>query len=258
MLLIWRAFDISVILLLTFSSPFSLLLIPSATILWLRRRQKCSLTLLLCLYTGALVQSIAILLTAHHARVQTPLGATPALFIKILGQVFLGTLIGQQGLQWVSVHFWGYDLLLVFIAIAGIAAFCYGFLKAPLELRLFACFATLVFCTSLSSPMASESVPQWLSLSIPGSGCRYWFIPMLSFVTLLFWLLSKRQPRLIRIAAVLVLAVMVFGIVLDWRYPAFANLEFKTYASKFITIPQGFKMKIPINPPGWFIELTKH
>ncbi len=106
--------------------------------------------------------------------------------------------------------------------------------------------------------MASESVPQWRSLSIPGSCCRYWFIPMLSFVTLLFWLLSKRQPHLIRIAAVLALAMMIFGIVLDWRYPAFADLEFKTYASRFITAPEGAKMKISINPPGWFMELTKH
>ncbi len=257
MLFIWRFFDISVILLLAFSGPFSLLLIPSATILWLRRRQTCSL-ILSCLYAGALVQSITILLTAHHARVQTPLGATPALFTKILGQVFLGALIGQQGLQWVSVHFWGYNLLLVFVAIAGIAAFFYSFLKAPLELRLFASFATLVFCISLTSPMASESVPQWLSLSVPGSGCRYWFIPMLGFVTLIFWLLGKKQPPLIRIAAVVTVAIMIFGIVLDWHYPAFANLEFQTYANKFITAPHGAKVKIPINPPGWFMELTKY
>jgi hypothetical protein len=170
----------------------------------------------------------------------------------------LGTLFGRRGLDWLSVHFPGYNLLVVLIAIAGIAAFLYGFVKAPLELQMFTSFATLVFFASLLSPATGETIPQWQSLSVIGSGCRYWFIPMVSFVTLLIWLLGKKQPRLIQIAARLTLAMMVFGIAIDWRHPAFANLEFKTYASKFITAPQGTKMKIPINPPGWSIELTKH
>jgi len=253
-ILTWQIFDVGIIVLSALSGPFSIMLVPIATIIWFVRRKKFLLMLLAFLYIGALVQALAI----YNGRHQISLGATPALFTKITGQLFLGALLGQQGLEWLTVHFWGYKLLLMLTAILGITAFLYSFVKAPLELQMFNCFATLVFFASLLSPVESGTIPAWLSLSMTGFGCRYWLIPMLSFIVLLIWLLSKKQPRLLRIAAAFTLSMMVFGIPLDWRHPAFVNLEFKTYANKFTTAPQGAKMMIPINPPGWFMELTKH
>ncbi len=168
-ILIWQLFDVGIIVVSGLSGPFSIMLVPIATIIWFVRRKKFLLILVAFLYTGALVQALAIYNGRHHIL----LGATPALFTKITGQLFLGALLGQKGLEWLTVHFWGYELLLVLTATAGITAFLYSFLKAPLELQMFNCLATLVFFASLLSPVESGTIPAWVSLSTIGFGCRY-------------------------------------------------------------------------------------
>lgn len=258
-LLVWQAFDIGVILLSALSGPFSVLLVPIAAIIWWLRRRRWSFILLLGLTAGAVVQGIAILLTGHSNRFQTSLGATPELFAKILAsQVFLGALLGQHGSKFISSIFFGYSIIPILIAIAAIAAFLYCLLKAPLELQLFITFAAGVFCVSLLSPMVSDTMPQWTVLWRPGTGIRYWFIPMMAFITILTWLLGAKQPRQLRLAAKIALVTMLAGIIVDWRYPAFADLDFKNYSRQFVEAHKGTKVTIPINPPGWSMELTKH
>lgn len=258
--LVWRVFDMAVILLSALSGPFSILLTPIAALCWWLRRGKWTFILLLGLYTGAVVQATAIVITSPQVnRLQLSLGATPELFLKILaGQVFLGALIGQEGYAWVNPALNGYSLLVILVAGAGIAACLYGLLKGPLELRLFIAFAALIFGTSLFSPTASMTIPQWEALSIPGNSARYWFIPMLAFVTLLTWLLRKKSLRQIQRVAAIALAAMLIGIILDWSHPPFADLNFKTYSSQFAEAPKGAKVTIPINPPGWTMDLIKH
>ncbi|KAB8319730.1 hypothetical protein SD81_013020 [Tolypothrix campylonemoides VB511288] len=257
-LLVWQAFDITVILLSAFSGPFSLLLVPIAAVFWWLRRRRWSFILLLGLSAGAVVQGIAVLLTGHSNRYHTTLGATPELFTKILAsQVFLGALLGQKGSKLIS-SVPGYNIIAILVAVAGIAAFVYCLVKASLELKLFITFAAGVFCVSLLSPVVSETVPQWSILWRSGTGIRYWFIPMLSFVIILTWLLNAKQPRQVRLAAKIALVTMVAGIIVDWRYPAFADLDFKNYSRQFVEAHKGTKVTIPINPPGWSMELIKH
>lgn len=258
-LLVWQAFDIGVILLSAFSGPFSLLLVPIAALFWWLRRRRWSFILLLGLSAGAVVQGIAILLTGHSNRFHTTLGATPELFAKILAsQVFLGALLGQHGTKFLSSIPFGYNIIAILVAVAGIAAFLYCLLKGSLELQLFITFAAGVFCVSLLSPVVSETMPQWSVLWHPGTGIRYWFIPMLGFITGFIWLLgAKRSPQL-RLVAKIVLLTMVVGIVLDWRYPEFADLGFKNYSRQFAEAHKGTRVTIPINPPGWSMELIKH
>ncbi|ARV57584.1 hypothetical protein BZZ01_02115 [Nostocales cyanobacterium HT-58-2] len=258
-LLVWQTFDIGVILLSALSGPFALLLAPIAAVVWWLRRSKWSWLLLLGLIVGAVVQGIVILLTGYPNRFHTPLGATPGLFAKILAtQVFLGALLGQKGSKLVSSISFGHSIIAIFLTVAGIALFVYCLLKAPLELRLFSVFAAGVFGVSLLSPVVSETIPQWWILWRPGTGVRYWFIPMLAFVTILVWLLGAKRPPLLRLTAKIALVTMLAGIIVDWRYPAFADLDFKNYSRQFVEAPIGTKVTIPINPPGWSMELIKH
>lgn len=258
-LLVWQAFDIGVILLSAFSGPFSLLLVPIAAVFWWLRRRRWSFILLLGLSAGAVVQGIAILLTGHSNRFHTTLGATPELFAKILAsQVFLGALLGQHGSKLISSVPFGHNIIAILVTVAGIAAFVYCLLKASLELQLFITFAAGVFCVSLLSPVVSETMPQWSVLWRPGTGIRYWFIPMIGFVTILTWLLGATRPRQLRLAAKIALVIMVAGIIVDWRYPAFADLNFKNYSRQFVEAHKGTRVTIPINPPGWSMELIKH
>ena len=132
-LAVWRLFDVGFILLSALSGPFSIFLAPITALLWWLRRERWTFLLLLCLSIGSLVQGIAILLTGHSNRPDTPLGATPELFAKILGgQVFLGGLIGQKGYELISSHSLAFSLLTILAAIAGIAMFLYCIFKDPL------------------------------------------------------------------------------------------------------------------------------
>ncbi|NMG11230.1 hypothetical protein [Brasilonema sp. UFV-L1] len=256
--LVWQVFDIAVIVLSALSGPFSILLTPIAAIMWWLRRRKWSFILFLGLSAGTVIQGLAILFTGHSSRFHTPLGATPGLFAKILAsQVFLGALLGQKGSKFISSISFGYSIIAIFVAIAGISAFLYCLLKASLELRLFSIFAAGVFALSLFSPVVSETVPQWSILWLPGTGVRYWFLPMLAFITILTWLLGAEKPRQLQLIAKIALVTMIAGIIVDWRYPAFADLDFKKYARQFVEAPIGTKVTIPINPPGWSMELVK-
>jgi uncharacterized membrane protein len=93
---------------------------------------------------------------------------------------------------------------------------------------------------------------------IPGVGGRHWFIPTLAFVSVLVWLLRRPSSPLSKKIATLAFAIMIIGIILDWRYPAFKDFNFREYAHQFESAPIGTQTTIPINPPGWAMVLTKH
>ncbi len=200
-----------------------------------------------------------VFLSADASRPPRPLGATSYLFFKILAeQIFLGALIGQTGLERL-IRFPGlFNVTVIISAVAGAAAYIYALLKAPLQLRLFILYAFLLFCAALSSPLVDKTDPQWPLLLLPGVGGRYWFIPMLAFISVLVWLLRKAGSRLSKVLTMAAFAIMIMGIILDWRYPAFKDLNFKEHAYRFESAPIGTRAMIPINPSGWSITLIRH
>lgn len=239
---VWRFFDIVVILLSALSRPFSLLLIPIATLCWRLRPQKWALFLLLLLSIGAFIQGIVILFTPYASCLQAPLGATLERFFKITGgQVFISALIGRNGNLWVFNNFsnW-YTLISIIVTIAGLAVLLYSLLNAPLELRLFIIFATSMLAASLASFLASRTIPQWEVLTSPGVGQRYYFVPMLAFITTLVWIVGRKNHRYLRISAMLAVT-MLFGISLDWQHPAFSDFKFSEYSRQFVESPRGLR-----------------
>lgn len=254
-LLIWRCFDVGVVVISALSGPFAILLTPIAAIRWWFQRQKWLFLILILLATGGLIQYLTIM---QQTRVVAQLGASPKLFFKILaGQVFLSSLFGQTGYEWIMPKHSLYLPLTVLICGISLLALLYALFKAPLELRLFIIFAASIFVTALASPVVSMNSPQWESMWLPGVGGRYWFMPMLAFVTTLIWLLSVKKPYNFRRLAIVALAIMLSGIALDWTYPPFADFKFGEYANKFAAAPPGSKVIIPINPPNWKMELVK-
>lgn len=259
----WRCFDILVILLSAFTGPYCLLLTPIAVIHWWLRRERWSLFLLLGLGTGILIQAKSLFFSAHpvHESVPIPLSTAVELLARILaGQIFLGALIGKNGYAWlVSTHVWS-NVWVIVVFLNGFIVCLYALSKAPLELRLFIVFATLVFASALALPITRgiELRAFWGAMQSPGLGQRYYFIPMVAFVTTLVWMVGKQTHCQLRLVAALSLSCMVLGIILDWHHPAFIDLKFQEYAKQFIESPKGTKVKIPINPSGWSMELIKH
>jgi len=251
-LLWWRCFDVCVICLSALTGPFAIMLLPVAAIMWgWKRRSKWTLTLLLMLAAGALLQVAALLRTGGGARVQGDLGASPLLLAKILAsQVFMAALAGKNNLPYRH----SYALYAVLIAIAGVAVFVYAVWKANWELKLFVVFASVVLVAALLNPMAAP--PKWLAL-LTAWGVRYWFLPMLAFISTLLWMAGDRNPRILRGIALAALLVMSVGVVRDWHYPVFTDLHFAAYAQEFSELPKGSSLTIPLNPPGWSMMLNK-
>ena len=73
-------------------------------------------------------------------------------------------------------------------------------------------------------------------------------------------LVSRGNPKGVRSVAAIVLCLMPFGIVREWRDRAFADLHFQEYAKRFEASPPGTVFTIPYNPPDgrWSMRLVKH
>jgi hypothetical protein len=143
-------------------------------------------------------------------------------------------------------------------AITGLAALINALLKAPLVLRLFILYAFFLFGAALYSPLVNKTTPQWPPLLIPGVGGRYWFLPMLAFICVLLWSLRGSSSRISKTLAALAFVIMITGIILDWRHPAFTDFGFKEHAYRFESATIGTQATIPINPPGRSMTLIKH
>jgi len=147
----------------------------------------------------------------------------------------------------------------VLVTIAGSIFVVYSLAKGPLELKLLIFFAGVMFAASLISPNMGTwaNVPAWQTLVLPRAGMRYWFLPMLAFVTALVWALGAKHSQVVRLAAGFCLLLMGFGIVKDWRYPALTDMHFSGYVEEFEAARPGTEVVIPIYPPGWSMRLVK-
>jgi hypothetical protein len=258
----WRIFDGIVLILISLDGPMGIALVLIAAALWWKRRQKWQAATLALLVPGALTQGITVLLHLHERQPESFNGACFTTFAAILGrQVFFSSLLGLNTAQAVHAH------RLHFIeepaAALGLVVVLYVLLYAlrhgPAELKLFILFASMVFAMALAHPLAGPvNYPQWALLRIPGCDNRYYFLPMLAFLASLVWVASRAaSPRSLRYITVALLLLLPIGIYQDWRYPPFVDYHFQEYANRFERAPSGTKVTIPINPPGWAMELTK-
>ena len=146
------------------------------------------------------------------------------------------------------------------VAAVGMTPIVYALFKGPFELKLFVGFAALVLSACLLSPSSVGKVPAWQELEFPQTDPRYWFLPMLAFVWTLAWLASRGNPKGLRFVATIVLCLMSFGIVREWRDRAFVDLNFQESAKRLEASPPGTVFTFPCNPPDgrWSMRLVKH
>lgn len=253
-----RLFDISILLLSGLTGPFCVFLAPVALFLALRRRDGWRWLQAGVLAACCLVQAWALLIVDPSGRSHyAALGASPALFARLLAaQVYLATLLGSN-------EFAAYSSPVLFIvllcaAIGGTVLVAICFARSAVEMRLFLVLSALLLAVSLITPNtgAPKGVTGW-ELLAEGGGSRYWFFPTLAFAWSLLWGFQSRTGSLKTVSAVL-LCLMCFGIIRDWRHPAFKDMHFADYAARFEAAPAGTAVTIPENPAGWTIRLVKH
>jgi len=256
-----RFFDLSLVLLSGLSGPFALFLLPLALFLSWKKRGRWQWFLAGLLAALSLIQILGMFFLPSGSdpfnHRNAGLGASPQLFARILaGHVYLGTVFGAN---WLANHP-GRALFLFFVcvALAGTALVAVCFLKSAMEMKLFLVFSAMLFAASLLSSTGHlrAGVTAWDNLAA-NPGVRYWFFPTLAFAWSIAWLLRSRSAALKSLSAVL-LCLMCFGIVRDWRHPAANELHFADDAARFAAAPPGTTVSIPENPEGWTIQLLKH
>jgi len=255
----WRFFDGLTLVLISVESPMGILLVPVAAILWWLRRSHYALGLFGLMVPGALLQCLVVL--TSHVRQAAPNGATFAGLVTILGrQVFLASLLGKDKVMHIALRYSAPSSFALEAAATalGLIALAYAAGRAPVELKLFIAFSFAVLALALIRPLAgAPGQPQWKWLCSPGTSNRYFYFPILAFFSALLWIAARARPRAIRYGGAALLVLCFVGVRRDWRYPAFEDMHFGEYASKFEAAPSGTEMVIPLNPAPWKMELTK-
>jgi hypothetical protein len=244
-----------VLILCGLTGPFCILLFPIALYLVWRRRQQRSPQLYAALIGACcLIQAYSLFFKNNAERSSAGLGATPMLFIRMLaGDIYLGALIGPTTLPMRPGT--GFSVFLIVLALCATALIVIALRKAPYPMTLLALFATLILLASLASPSSPEKSGRW-ELIARASAVRYWFYPCLVFLwSLIFGL--RTGSRLVKAASGFLLVVLLFGVVLRWHRPAFADTHFADSARRFETLPPGTAEDFPENPNGWSFRLVK-
>lgn len=249
-----RIFDTIIYFVGGVCGPFGLLLLPFVFVYWLIRRQRWSLWVCLLLSFGSIVQ-ILFLRHFHETRYVRPLGASVAMFVRLLGgDVFIGVLRGSTpyGLRQPFVV-----CLAAFVVGLAIAFYCARFVSA--EVRLFFLYCCAIFAAALRAPLVPPtSKPLWAAI-LEVQSLRYWFYPSLPFIFGILWCIMFARSRVMRGLAVMLALVLCQGIWRDWRIPPLEDLHFAQQAAAFEAAPPGTQVTIPLNPftGEWYMVLTK-
>jgi hypothetical protein len=247
-----RAFDLVTFTLCGLTGPFCILLFPiAAFLLWSMRQDRWRRVTTSLLFLALIIQSLSLLM--HHSDRPHPfLGASPEWFARLLaGQVYLGTLLGGNGLA-ITLSLGA----LTFIAIIGTAILIFCAKISNNGMRALLLFSFLLFAAALASPVTlpPPGISAWKLLA-GSSGVRYWFMPCLAFAWAIAYC-ARSAARAVQVPAVCLLVLMGVGFVRDFRYPAFAGLT-PQYAKSFAEAPTGTLVTIPVNPSGWNMGLIK-
>jgi hypothetical protein len=255
--------DLAGLVLVGLSGPFCLLLTPIALWILLRQRAGWLLPRVAVLVAAVTVQA-AMFATHHSQRVEnldTLLHPSPGWFIRILDRPLLTPLMGTGHYQHlVSSPVWHSLWLPLGVLAVGAWAVVYAFLRGPAALRLLLVLGAGILALAVVSPAGPGSPHQlWASLAT-GGGPRYFYMPMLAWISTLVWLALRAEPSALRVGAiVLLLGGLLVAVPVDWRYPALPETGFTAAAERFDRARPGTTATIPIEPaPAWTMTLTKH
>lgn len=252
-----KLLDVCVMLVSGFTGPFSLFLFPISVFLTWKSRERWRWVQSSILAITLLIQVRALLTGAAISRPHFSLGATPALFTRMVGsQIFLGTLLGRNQISLIPGN--GFFVFLLCATAVGTTLIVICLLTSSLEMRLFLLFSGMVLCASLIAPTVQppSGTSVWGVLAAT-PGIRYWFFPGLAFAwTLISCYRSRNAP--LRYTAAALLLMMCIGIIRDWRLSPFPEEHLPQYVRLFESAPAGATVTIPLYPEGWTMKLVKH
>jgi hypothetical protein len=245
-------FDTFVLLLSGLSGPFCLLLIPVGLLQLWEDRSTTSLWRMAVLGVTGLTQIGFLLGVPHGGRSTAPLGAGPRMLARVVSlEVLLGAELGFYTIQNVyAASIWQPNAVPLTVAMIGFVLAVVAMVRGSSLVRKAALFASLVFLGALVSPQVSIDVPQWQVMARPPMGNRYYTIPILAWVAVLFTLAADRNRWLRGIGVALLAVLLLWAVPHDWHELPMPRTDFLERARAFEAAPPGTRMEFPIHPPG--------
>jgi hypothetical protein len=252
-----RSVDVFFIALSGLTGPFCIFLLPVSVIAALRGRDRWRWVPVAILSVCGVVQAIGLTVVSPSARTAWGvLGARFDLLVRIIGgNVFLGALIGANNIAVIPGA--GAFAVLAIAAISGLVFAAFALRSAPVSMRLMAFYSGLLLSAALMLPSsyAPPGTGQWEMIAKAGA-VRYWFLPTLTFIWLLLYGVFG-EVKLLKIVAGALLCFVCFGIAIQWRRPAFTDLNYAAEVHRIEAAPPGTTLWIPLNPDGWQMRLVK-
>lgn len=259
----WKFIDGGYFLIAGLSGPFSIFLTPIAIIM--NRIQKSTKSLFyakIVTFTGAL-QFLTFITTNEGGRSITVLpNAMESIFHIFSKQIVWGGLIGSAGVEWLQIRLpWAEG----FITVTGLFALflvIYAFFKGRMEIKLFVGFGAVVFFLGLFLTQGDPETYLWEALST-AYGLRYWYIPIVSFLAVVFWSISKKNHIPIRLLSLFFICSIVLFRLYSFQnkqmytFPPFEDHNFQEKVAEFENMNTDDIQVFPLNPPGWEMALTK-
>jgi len=251
----WYAFDVFILLVIGLSGPLVIMLLPITLLLCLHKHSNEHRRNAVLLAVLALVQLLYIFVFNHLNRAGGQSDVNLLYLVKmVVGQIFTGALLGEKHVA----MYYNHPLVLMLLLVIGLSLILYAVLRGPLWLKLFNLYSLLIFAATLLLKPASGS-NAWQTLTDPSADQRYWYIPMIVWLSTLLWLLFAARIKLLRVVAGIIMALLItIGIPGSWHIPPLPRLHFQTYAKNFQAVKPRTRYTIPINPVGWEMTLTKH
>lgn len=249
----WRTFDMVAVTLSGLSGPFCIFLAPAAVLLALVRRSRGQAVLgaLVLLTAGLQAGILAANLLAQRADLLAPVHVSLLLGVemvatRMLTVPILGTPLGYYAIQLVgpfgAVAVVAIALVMLAIALA----------QGSLEMRLLIAVGliTLVVTMGLERRL-------WVTMLVSIGSSRYWFFPILTWLTILAVVAFRaRTRRLAPLAVILLSLALLVGLPSAWEYPAMHNADFQRAAAAFARALPGQSVRFN-EPLGWTFVLTK-
>lgn len=235
-----RIRDVALLALAGLTGPFCLLLWPIAMWRWVRERSPWLNWTTGTLTVTAVIQGVVLLTNGHGAR-SLAVGSPVTLARIIAGQVVLGSILGMRGYTVVTfTPVWRSAWFPVCLAVASFAIVAWGLAYGPALLRAFVVYSGFILLSSLVVPIGTSSVHPWQAFVPPGNDNRYYFMPMLAWISTLTWGLLFSLRRWIRaMVAACLLGMVLLGVPGDWEYPPYQPLLWAPYAEQIQSVCTG-------------------
>ena len=246
--------DQALVLLAGLSGPFALLLaLPAAMLAW-SRRTPAQVSMMVVTWASAVIEGAVLLASGH-----TGPPAGPGLFtlarstVHVLAErVVLMPIIGRPAAaQLPALGHLGTAVDYLAVATALAAGF-FAIRRAPLEFQVGVLFGALAFAAAVLRLGSTLNVT-----TSPAFGSRYFFLPMLAWLGILFRLAMTQQAPGRRLALAALMVGLVVAVPMSWEYPPLPRSGFYAAVDRFDQAPPGTTVVFPENPPGWGFALVK-